>query len=67
MYKFLNMRIMAISEKIFLLTDAKKYMQENGMDIPEQAKTGYRKVKIMGKEFDPMQAQAYANSFSKKS
>jgi nitrate/nitrite transport system substrate-binding protein len=42
-------------------------MQENGMDIPEQAKTGYRKVKIMGKEFDPMQAQAYANSFSKKS
>ncbi|MCF8194447.1 MAG: ABC transporter substrate-binding protein [Polynucleobacter sp.] len=57
----------AISEKIFLLTDAKKYMQENGMDIPEQAKTGYRKVKIMGKEFDPMQAQAYANSFSKKS
>lgn len=52
-----------LSEKIFLLTDAKKYMKEVDIAIPEQAKTGYKKVKIMGKEFDPSQPAAYLKSF----
>lgn len=52
-----------IAEKIFLLTDAKKYMGETGITIPPQAKTGYQKVSIMGKEFDPMQPAAYLKSF----
>ena len=45
------------------MTDAKKYMDETGIVIPAQAKTGYQKVKIMGKEFDPMQPSAYLKSF----
>jgi nitrate/nitrite transport system substrate-binding protein len=52
-----------ISEKVFLLTDAKKYMGETGIAIPEQAKSGYKKAKIMGKEFDPSQPAAYLKSF----
>ena len=52
-----------ISEKIFLLTDARKYMTETGIAIPEQAKAGYKKSKIMGKEFDPSQPAAYLKSF----
>ena len=42
---------------------AKKYMGETGITIPPQAKTGYQKVSIMGKEFDPMQPAAYLKSF----
>jgi len=57
----------ALSEKIFLLTDAKKYMAEVQMEIPNLAKTGYKKFNIMGKEFDANQASAYLNSFPKKS
>ena len=53
-----------ISEKIFLMTDAKKYMEETGIAVPAQAKSGYQKVKIMGKEFDPMQPAAYLKSFT---
>ena len=52
-----------ISEKVFLMTDAKKYMAETNINIPEQAKSGYKKVKIMGKEFDPNQAAAYLKTF----
>jgi len=58
----------ALSEKIFLLTDAKKYMAEVQMEVPNLAKTsGYKKFSIMGKEFDANQASAYLNSFPKKS
>ena len=53
-----------ISEKVFLMTDAKKYMDETGIAIPAAAKSGYQKVKIMGKEFDPMQPAAYLKSFA---
>jgi nitrate/nitrite transport system substrate-binding protein len=56
----------ALSEKIFLLTDAKKYMAELQMDVPPLAKSGYKKFNIMGKEFDANQAGAYLNSFPKK-
>ncbi|MDP1742042.1 CmpA/NrtA family ABC transporter substrate-binding protein [Polaromonas sp.] len=50
-----------IAEKVFLLTDAKKYMKELGQAAPEGA---YPKFKIMGKEFDAAKADAYANSFA---
>ncbi len=56
----------ALSEKIFLLTDARKYMAEVQMEIPNLAKTGYKKFSIMGKEFDANQASNYLNSFPKK-
>lgn len=50
-----------IAEKVFLLTDAKKYMKELGQKPPEGA---YPKFKVMGKEFDAAKADAYAKSFA---
>jgi nitrate/nitrite transport system substrate-binding protein len=52
-----------ITEKVFLLTDAKKYMKELGQPVPDGA---YKKYTIMGKEFDPAKADAYINSFAIK-
>jgi nitrate/nitrite transport system substrate-binding protein len=55
-----------ISEKVFLLTDARKYMQETSAPITAQAKasSGNPKFKIMGKEFDPANAASYRKSFA---
>ena len=50
-----------IAEKVFLLTDAKKHMQEVGMPVPSGA---YPKFTIMGKTFDADKADAYAKSFA---
>ncbi len=50
-----------IAEQVFLLTDAKKQMKALGQKVPDGA---YRKYMVMGKEFDPAKAEAYANSFS---
>jgi nitrate/nitrite transport system substrate-binding protein len=50
-----------IAEQVFLLTDAKKQMKLLDQKVPEGA---YRKYKIMGKEFDPEKAAAYAGSFA---
>jgi nitrate/nitrite transport system substrate-binding protein len=50
-----------IAEQVFLLTDAKKQMKALGEPVPEGA---YRKYRIMGKEFDPAQAEAYSKSFA---
>jgi len=50
-----------IAEKVFLLTDAKKYMKELGQDVP--AGGAYPKFNIMGKTFDADKPQAYLNSF----
>ena len=50
-----------IAEQVFLLTDAKKQMKLLDQKVPEGS---YRKYKIMGKEFDPAQAEAYAKSFA---
>jgi nitrate/nitrite transport system substrate-binding protein len=52
-----------ISEKVFLLTDAKKYMGETGLTIADEDKSGHKKFKIMGKEFDASQPGAYLKSF----
>ena len=46
---------------MFLLTDAKKQMKLLDQKVPEGA---YKKYQIMGKEFDPAKAEAYANSFA---
>jgi nitrate/nitrite transport system substrate-binding protein len=50
-----------VAEKVFLLTDAKKYMAQAGFKPPEGA---YRKFKVMGKEFDPMKPDDYVKSFA---
>ena len=50
-----------IAEKVFLLTDAKKYMSEIGFKPPEG---GYRKFKVMGKEFDPAKPEDYLKGFA---
>ena len=51
-----------IAEKVFLITDARKHMK----DLGQEFKTGpaYAKHTIMGKEFDPAKAAAYAKSFA---
>ena len=51
-----------IAEKVFLITDARKHMKELGQ--PFVAGPAYAKHKIMGKEFDPARAVAYAKSFA---
>lgn len=50
-----------VAEKVFLLTDAKKYMKELGQPVPDGA---YKKFKIMGKEFDPAKPDDYIKSFA---
>ncbi len=50
-----------IAEKVFMLTDAKKYMSQAGFKPPEGA---YRKFKVMGKEFDPARPEDYVKSFA---
>ena len=52
-----------IAEKVFLLTDAKKHMKALDQKAPDGA---YPKFKVMGREFDPEKAEAYAQSFSIK-
>ena len=50
-----------VAEKVFLITDAKKYMKELGQPVPDGA---YRKFKVMGKEFDAARADDYLKSFA---
>ena len=52
-----------IAEKVFLITDAKKQMKALDMKVPDGA---YPKFTIMGREFDPAKAAAYADSFAIK-
>ncbi|WP_119291616.1 CmpA/NrtA family ABC transporter substrate-binding protein [Azohydromonas sediminis] len=49
-----------VAEKVFLLTDAKKYMKELGQPVPDGA---YKKFKVMGREFDPAKPADYLKSF----
>jgi nitrate/nitrite transport system substrate-binding protein len=53
----------AITERVFLLTDAKKYMKELGQNVPAGA---YKKFKVMGKEFNADSADSYIKSFAIK-
>jgi nitrate/nitrite transport system substrate-binding protein len=50
-----------VAEKVFLLTDAKKYMAQAGFKPPEGA---YPRFKVMGKEFDPAKPDEYVKSFA---
>jgi nitrate/nitrite transport system substrate-binding protein len=52
-----------IAKQVFLITDAKKYMKEIGETAPEG---NYKKIKVMGKDFDPMKPEPYINSFAIK-
>jgi nitrate/nitrite transport system substrate-binding protein len=50
-----------VAGQVFLATDAAKAMKLQGLTAPTD---GYPKLKIFGREFDPAQAEAYANSFT---
>ena len=52
-----------IAERVFLLTDARKRMKELDQSAPDN---GYRKYRIMGKEFDATKPEAYVDSFAIK-
>jgi len=52
-----------IAEKVFLMTDARKFMGELGQKAPA-ASAAYPKFKVMGREFDPARAEEYARSFA---
>ena len=49
-----------IASKVFLLTDAKKQMQQIGWRAPEGR---FSKTRIMGKVFDPNDPEGYLKSF----
>jgi nitrate/nitrite transport system substrate-binding protein len=51
-----------IAEKVFLITDARKYMKALDQKVVEG--TAYPKFKIMGKEFDAAKAAQYSKSFA---
>ncbi|OSZ63408.1 CmpA/NrtA family ABC transporter substrate-binding protein [Hydrogenophaga sp. IBVHS2] len=53
-----------IAEKVFLITDARKYMKELGQDF--KAGPAYEKHTIMGKVFDPAKPADYLKSFAIK-
>jgi len=50
-----------VAEEVYLATDAQKVMKEMGIKAPSAT---YEKYMIMGKEFDPAKAEAYARSFA---
>ena len=52
-----------IAERVFLLTDAKRHMKALDQKVPEGA---YPKFRVMGREFDPEKAEAYAQGFAIK-
>jgi nitrate/nitrite transport system substrate-binding protein len=51
-----------IAERVFMITDARKHMKDLGHEF--KAGPAYVKHTIMGKEFDPAKAAAYAKSFA---
>lgn len=52
-----------LTEKVFLLTDAKKHMKELGMPVPQGVN---KPIMVMGKVFDVAKPDAYADSFAIK-
>jgi nitrate/nitrite transport system substrate-binding protein len=51
----------AVAEEVYLATDAQRVMKEMGLEAPSAT---YGKYTIMGKPFDPDEAEAYARSFA---
>ncbi len=56
-----DVRYKDIVEKVYLLTDARKFMTELGQDPPKQ---NFRDITVMGKKFDYTKPEAYVNSFA---
>jgi nitrate/nitrite transport system substrate-binding protein len=55
----------ALSEQVFLLTDARKAMRQLGQPVPDGASSsGYRPITVMGRVFDATRPDDYVNSFS---
>ena len=52
-----------LTEKVFLLTNAKKHMKELGMPVPQGVN---KPITVMGKVFDVAKPDAYADSFAIK-
>jgi nitrate/nitrite transport system substrate-binding protein len=50
-----------IAEKVFLLTDAKVRMKELGQKAPDAMP---KKIRVMGRDFDPGKPDEYVNSFA---
>ena len=53
-----------VAEQVFLLTDARKTMKQLGQAASDAG--AYPSYQIMGKAFNPLNAEAYANSFAIK-
>jgi len=56
-----DVRYKDIVEKVYLLTDARKFMTELGQEPPKQ---NFRDITVMGKKFDHTKPEAYVNSFA---
>ncbi len=52
-----------IIDKVYLMTDAKKRMKDEGIPVPD---TMAKKIIVMGKPFDMTKPDAYVNSFKIK-
>jgi len=52
-----------IVDQVYLMTDAKKRMKEEGILVPADMP---KKIVVMGKAFDPAKADAYVASFAIK-
>jgi nitrate/nitrite transport system substrate-binding protein len=50
-----------IADKVFLITDARARMKELGQKAPE---TMPKRIRVMGREFDPAKPDEYVNSFA---
>jgi nitrate/nitrite transport system substrate-binding protein len=50
-----------IAERVFLAADARKRMAEIEIAAPKE---NFRRFRVMGREFDPMQADAYLKGFA---
>lgn len=60
-----NVNYQEIANQIFLMTDAEKQMKQSGLFHPREYQHR-KKIMVMGKVFDPKQADAYVNSFKIK-
>ena len=58
-----DVRYKDIVEKVYLLTDARKFMTELGQEPPKQ---NFRDITVMGRKFDHTKPEAYVNSFAIK-
>jgi nitrate/nitrite transport system substrate-binding protein len=57
----------ALSEQVFLLTDARRAMQQLDQPLPSGAlQSGYRPITVMGRVFDASHPDDYVNSFAIK-